>query len=130
MKNKRKYYVKYWLPLIIYCLLIFFQSFMGIPTGWLKGFDKPIHFFVYAFLGILIYRAFTTVSKRLNIFLIIIFSVVVSTLIGLTDEVFQIFSPSRTIDRLDILYDCAGSVAGIFLFLFVQRVFSNNKEPE
>ncbi len=130
MKSKRKYYVNYWLPPIIYCLMIFFQSVMDVSAVSLKGSDKIIHFIVYAFLGILIYRAFTSVSKRLNNLLIIIIAVSVSTMIGAADEVFQIFAPSRTIDRLDIAYDFAGSFAGILFFLFVRKVLSYIKEHE
>lgn len=123
MKNNKKYYTKYWLPPILYCLLIFGQSTLEFPVAKLQSFDKPLHFIVYFLLGILIFRAFSTVSKNLSIVLVLIISVFVSAVIGVADEMFQLFSPSRTIDRLDILSDIAGSLCGMICFLLIRFLF-------
>lgn len=120
MKNHKKYYTKYWLPPIIYCLLIFVQSTIEFPVSKLQSFDKLLHFIVYFLLGILIFRAVSTISKRIHIIFAIVISVFASTLIGLTDEMFQLFTPSRTIDRLDVLSDFAGSASGIITFLLIR----------
>lgn len=127
MRNKRKYYTKYWLPLIIYCLLIFVQTMFDMPIKKLNNFDKYLHFIVYALLGMLIFRAFTTISKKINIIFIFIISVFVSTLIGTTDEIFQLFTPTRTLDCRDILFDFLGSIFGIIIFLLIRTI--KKKQP-
>lgn len=122
MKNNKKYYTKYWLPPILYCLLIFGQSMLDFPVSKLQSFDKLLHFIVYFLLGILIFRAFSTISKSLHIVLVLIISVFVSAVIGISDEVFQLFSPSRTVDRLDVLSDIAGSFCGMICFLLIRFI--------
>lgn len=122
MKNKKKYYTKYWLPPIIYCFLIFGQSTFDLPVSKFQSFDKLLHFIVYFLLGILIIRAFSTISKSLNIVLVLIISVFVSAVIGVADEIFQLFTPSRTIDRLDVLFDIAGSLCGMICFLLIRFI--------
>lgn len=120
MKNYKKYYTKYWLPPILYCLLIFGQSMFDLPVSKFQSFDKLLHFGVYFLLGILIFRAFSTISKDLHIVLVLIISIFVSALIGFADEMFQLFSPSRTIDRIDVLYDVTGSICGMLVFLLTR----------
>lgn len=129
MKNYKKYYIKYWLPPIIYCFLILAQSTLDFPVTKLQSFDKLLHFSVYFLLGILIFRAFSTISKSIHIIFIVLMSVFVSALIGLSDEMFQIFAPSRTIDRIDVLYDISGSTCGIIVFLLIRFALTlkNNK---
>ena len=122
MKNYKKYYTKYWLPPIIYCLLIFAQSTLDLPVSKFQSFDKLLHFIVYFLLGILIFRAFSTVSKSFHIIFVLIISVFVSAAIGLADEIFQLFSPSRTIDRLDVALDVAGSTCGMVVFLLIRFI--------
>lgn len=131
MKNYRKYYTKYWLPPIAYCCLILVQSTIDFPVARLQRFDKLLHFIVYFFLGILIFRAFSTISKSMHFLFVLVISVVVSTLIGCTDEFFQLFTPSRTIDRLDVFFDFAGSLCGIVFFLLIRlRRNLKNKKPD
>lgn len=122
MKNYKKYYTKYWLPPILYCLLIFGQSMFDFPVSIFKNFDKVLHFVVYFLLGILIFRAFSTVSKNLHVIIVLIISVCVSAMIGFADEMFQLFSPSRTIDRIDVLYDITGSVCGMIVFILIRFI--------
>lgn len=122
MRNYKKYYTKYWLPPILYCLMIFGQAVTDIPVSAFQRFDKLLHFGVYFLLGILIFRAFSTVSKSLHVVAVLIISVCVSALIGSADEMFQLFSPSRTIDRIDVLYDITGSLCGIIVFIFIRFI--------
>ncbi len=127
MKNYKKYYTKYWLPPIIYCFLILVQSTLNLPIPKLQSFDKLLHFIVYFLLGILIFRAFSTISKSIHTIFILLISIFISTLIGLTDEMFQVFTPSRTIDILDVLFDVSGSTCGIIFFLLVRFILNLKK---
>ncbi|MEK7449793.1 MAG: VanZ family protein [Planctomycetota bacterium] len=57
--SKITYQIKYWLPVYLYAGLIFYLSGISLPTVPVKmpAIDKIAHFFEYAILGLLIYRA-------------------------------------------------------------------------
>jgi VanZ family protein len=78
--------------------------------------DKFIHFFVYAFLGLLIIRAFTTLPIREHMVFLIIISIFLSTLYGLSDEIHQCFVPNRCADAKDIYADLLGSAFGVYAY--------------
>ena len=127
MTNNHKYYIKYWLPPLLYCLLIFLPSVFGISINWIKDHDNAIHVGVYAFLGVLIYRALQSAYKQSNTFMLFVFSVMLSSLVGVVDELFQVFSPSRIVDRVDVLYDFVGSLTGVLIYLLLMTVLKKRK---
>lgn len=129
MKNRNTYYIKYWIPPVIYCLLIFGQSMLPISSAWIRELDKPAHFIVYMVLGLLIFRAFTTVSKKNGMIFAVAISIILSALISIADEFFQVFTPSRTVDPADIGFDLFGSAAGILLFLCFKLFFDRKDKP-
>ena len=107
-------FVFYWLPVILYCLLIFIQSSypatQSLPS--IPHMDKLAHTGAYALLGFLFFRVFQTTSIQKNAVLLVIFSALASSLYGISDEIHQYFVPSRTADIMDVLADAAGSVLG------------------
>jgi len=107
-------FVFYWLPVILYCLLIFIQSSypatQSLPS--IPHMDKLAHTGAYALLGFLFFRVFQTTSIQKNAVLLVIFSALASSLYGISDEIHQYFVPSRTADIVDVLADAAGSVLG------------------
>ena len=107
-------FVLYWLPVILYCLLIFIQSsypvIQSLPS--IPHMDKLAHTGAYALLGFLFFRVFQTTSIQKNAVLLVIFSALASSLYGISDEIHQYFVPSRTADIVDVLADAAGSVLG------------------
>ena len=118
-----KIFVFYWLPVILYCLLIFIQS--SYPaTDSLPSFphmDKLAHAGAYALLGFLFFRAFQTTRIRKGAVLLVIFSVLSSSIFGISDEIHQYFVPSRTADILDMAANTAGSVIGAVAAWMVWR---------
>ena len=108
----------YWLPLIGYCLLIFFQSARPltdlIPERPLL--DKFLHFWAYFILGILFYRAYRIPPVNLSQNALIIISITSSLLYGISDEIHQYFVPLRQADLMDVLADAFGSVFGVLLY--------------
>jgi len=107
-------FVFYWLPVILYCLLIFIQSSypatQSLPS--IPHMDKLAHTGAYALLGFLFFRVFQTTSIQKNAVLLVIFSALASSLYGISDEIHQYFVPSRTADIMDVLADATGSVLG------------------
>lgn len=114
--SRRRNFLYYWMPVLAYCLLIFIQSSKPAPEQ-LPVFpfsDKAIHFLLYAPLGALFYRAFGTLKSRTRA--VILLSVSASVLYGVSDEIHQVFVPSRTAELSDLLADALGSFFGVILF--------------
>ncbi len=120
----RKYllpnFTKYWLPLIVYCLLIFVQSSFPSPINEpdVPFFDKYLHFFAYAILGALFYRAYATLQKGGHRSKIIVFSLLSAGLYGISDEIHQYFVPGRHADMMDAIVDFVGAVCGIICYRY------------
>ena len=107
-------FVFYWLPVILYCLLIFIQSSypasQSLPS--IPHMDKLAHAGAYALLGFLLFRAFQSTSIWKSAVPIVILSALASSMFGISDEIHQHFVPSRTADIVDVLADVAGSFLG------------------
>jgi VanZ family protein len=105
---------------IAYMVLIFIAS--SIPdVKTLPGgvSDKTVHFWVYGFLALLLFRALAhgqvvglTISRA---FLTVLFSM----LYGVSDEFHQAFVPGRTPDIHDVMADTLGAAGVALLILLV-----------
>ena len=117
--NKLHNFFAYWLPILLYCLLIFIQSSYPSPNiePNVPHFDKVLHFMGYALLGALFLRAFYTTSMSHRLKLIFILSVLLSGLYGISDEFHQSFVPYRDADAMDALADFIGGAFGAGVFL-------------
>ena len=126
MNKKSKIFLYYWLPLLLYCILIYSLSSNKYPSNVPQIFfmDKLIHFFAYAFLGLLVIRAFSTIRLKENMVLLIIISIFLSTLYGLSDEIHQYFVPYRCADINDIFANLFGSAFGVYLYYFFYIKYS------
>lgn len=106
--------VRYWMPVVGYCLLIFFQSaypaFSHTPN--VPYFDKIAHGCIYAVLGFLCYRALRTLPGADRTVTIFFFSTLLATLYGVSDEIHQMFVVSRSAEFLDAIADLIGSIFG------------------
>ncbi|PIP36186.1 MAG: hypothetical protein COS92_05115 [Desulfobacterales bacterium CG07_land_8_20_14_0_80_52_14] len=118
-----------WLPVLLYCLLIFFQSaFPPVVSEPIFPFaDKAAHGMIYAVLGILFYKAFKTRSvknpKAAG------WAVLASTLYGVSDEIHQAFVPVRSAEMADVLADGLGSLLGVLLFVILFPAFRKSPTP-
>ncbi len=113
MKDGAKKFVIFWLPVIIYCVIIFAVSSMPQPLPVkveIPFFDKFLHIVEYGILSYLLIRALTGTQLRPNKSAIIIAAVILATLYGASDEFHQIFVPGRNPDISDLLSDFAGAV--------------------
>lgn len=116
-------FVRYWLPLIAACGLIFIQSHypatMEFPN--LQYQDKLKHFAAYAVLGILFYRAYASLKHRPKTYTLLAASMLSASLYGLSDEIHQYFVPFRNAEFLDFIADTLGSVCGVLLYHYRVR---------
>lgn len=114
----RKFF-KYWLPVIIWALIIFKLSSGSLPTVgesyWDDfAFKKFSHIFFYAVFGVLNYRALLQYPKmRANTVFMAIF---ISFLYGISDEIHQSFIPGRGPHIRDVLFDTIGATLGVFIY--------------
>lgn len=124
MTNAARLLLYYWLPVIVYCTLIFLQS-AGPVTAELPaipGMDKVLHFSGYALLGFLFSRAFRAQMPDASGRLVMALSVIAVTLYGASDEYHQSFVPARMADSMDLVADAAGGFAGVLAHRFLIRL--------
>ena len=120
MKNS-KINLCHWLPVIVWCGLIFLGSSIPSPQptkDWLIDFilHKLFHLFEYGVLFLLVYRA-----KR-NLLLTFIFII----LYAISDELHQSFVPTREAALRDVFIDFIGGLLGWqFLSLIQARKQKN-----
>lgn len=113
----------YWLPLFIYCLLIYIQS--SYPSfehpAQVLFLDKFLHLIAYGILGALFFRAYRTlpIGNKYNVLILI--SILSSSLYGLSDELHQHFVPYRQADVIDALANIFGSIIGVLLYQFLLK---------
>ncbi|MBW1693956.1 MAG: VanZ family protein [Deltaproteobacteria bacterium] len=120
LPSKHRNFLRYWLPIIVYCLFIFIQSSYPSPDQLprVTHLDKLLHVIAYACLGALLLRAFNTIRIQNNLKLIIALSIILSSLYGISDEIHQHFVPYRNADVVDAFMDAIGSVVGVYAYQF------------
>jgi VanZ family protein len=110
-----KNFRRYWLPVIIWAILIFIVSSISrFPKQLEPAFsmDKLAHCIEYAIFGFLLARAFRN-SQESNLKKFFrIFAMICVIVYGITDEWHQSFVPYRTASVIDLLYDGIGGMVG------------------
>ena len=118
MPTKLKCFALHWLPLILYCLLIYIQSSHPSPKQ-IPSFpfvDKVLHVAAYGIMGILFYRAYHTLRIKNNIQLLMVLSAVSASLYGISDEIHQSYVPFREAEVADAIADTIGALSGVWLY--------------
>ncbi|UCD78287.1 MAG: VanZ family protein [Desulfobacterales bacterium] len=130
MLPKVKNFIYYWLPLIIYCLLIYIQSDYPSPESLpsFKFSDKLLHFAAYAVMGVLFYRAYQTLPVKNNIQLLMLLSMISASLYGISDEIHQSFVPYRDGSLFDGIADILGAVCGVYLYHLMTMARENRRQ--
>ena len=129
LNNKTKYFFIYWFPIIIYCLLIYLQSSRPAPenVSEIPNIDKILHVIAYGLLGALFLRAFRTLNIRRKPILILILSMTLSTLYGISDEFHQAFVPGRCGNARGFLFDFIG-IATMATWLSIRNIHKFRKK--
>jgi len=106
--------VRLWAPVVVYMAAIFTASSMSAPPipG---GADKPWHTLGYLGLAIVVVRALAGGLPRRISPRILVLSVCLVVLYGMSDELHQMFVPGRTASFDDLLADAIGAVVGASL---------------
>ncbi len=113
----------YWLPILLYCLLIFIQS--SFPASehvpQFDFSDKLLHVGAYAVLGFLLYRAFSAKDNGATTVRLIAMSIFLTALYGASDEIHQYFVPSRSAEFLDFAADAIGGILGAMTAMIIYK---------
>lgn len=105
--------VNLWLPVVFWCLLIFYLS--SVPN--LKTVQNPfwdeiirsiIHFIFYIILYLLFFRALNFQRKKKDFR----WPFILTCLYALSDEIHQHFVPTRTFQLLDLALNFSGAMLG------------------
>jgi len=117
MKIKTKNYIKFWLPLFIWAIVIFsFSSYQTPTASEIRWQDfivkKTFHLIEYAILTTLSYRALkeSGVDKKKAG----IYSIIITLLYGASDEFHQTFTIGRDGKVRDVIIDTAGALLAIY----------------
>lgn len=113
---KRKTYI---ILTLCYASLIFIISSFPLPVSVERGgADKTLHVIEYSILGFLTLSCF----KNRNLFPILLFAFLISSLYGISDEVHQYFVPGREFSIYDIAANSVGSLFGVLInFKFYRK---------
>ncbi len=123
MTTTRKF-ILYWLPVGVWCGVIFMQSAFPSPES-VPRFpfsDKLLHMLAYGLLAFLICRAVFTFERwQLSGARLFWIGVISASLYGLSDEWHQSFVAGRTAEAADFLADFVGSAFGSAVYSAVRR---------
>lgn len=124
-----KRFFKYHFPFITWLLIIFIQSSfpaIELPKVEFISADKLIHMGVYGLLTALCYVSLIH-SEKQNIFSSkpILWSFIICTVYGASDEIHQYFVPNRSAEVQDWLAD----VGGVIMMILIIRYFLKRKYP-
>ena len=110
--------IKYWLPVIIYAIFIFYLSSLtgkDIP-GLFIGQDIIGHLTEYVILALLLSRALKAYSPKLIHSKRILWVCVIAIIYAASDEFHQMFVSGRTASLFDLFLDAIGSLTGGLLY--------------
>jgi VanZ family protein len=118
-------FLKYWLPAIIWCIVIFILS--SIPSlhsnfKWDFTLRKIAHVIEYLILTALFYWALKKSFNLKEIYLYLL-PFLISLLYATTDEYHQTFVPGRFGTKFDVMVD----LFGVLLFYIILFMFRKNK---
>jgi len=108
---------------LLYMVVIFILSVINVSDGMdpFRGFDKVVHFFIYAIMGLLWVRVFVKGRRIKNSWRIIFQVLAITFLYGTFIELVQGMIPNRDASLLDALANGLGGVAGVSLYCFFHK---------
>ena len=110
-----KKFIIYWLPVILYALLIFYLSSLSTPLFKVEqviSMKLPdttlivLHIIEYLILSLLLYRALnnTKINNALTL------TILITIIYGFTDEIHQLFVPGRLFSIFDLMANSFGAI--------------------
>lgn len=117
-------FLKYVLPAILYCVLIFLISSLSDPPApdfKLEWGDKINHAGAFGLMMLLAFRAARWILRERSMPAQLSAALLYCVLYGLTDEIHQMFVPNRHGDPFDLLADAVGASLGLLFIIMIDR---------
>lgn len=111
--KKFKLFIFYWLPpLLVMTIIFILSSKQNISVSDTKAVNfsvfKTLHMLEYGFLYVLLFRAFRKTLSKQKKDQAFMFAIVTSLLYALSDEIHQMFTPTREPSVRDFTFDAIG----------------------
>jgi len=120
-----------WAPLIGYAALMFYFSSRSSLPKFLPSFylsDKLMHGIEYAIFGALVFHAIQDSPKPPETGKkVIILSILLVILYGISDETHQYYVPNRDASFYDLIADVVGGCVGIFAALSLKNRWNRER---
>ena len=124
---KKNPFLRYHLPLILFCLALFIQSSfpaVELPKSEIFATDKIAHFSAFAVLCFLFFYSLNNQNKSVKLKKYALeFALLFTVLYGISDEIHQSFVPFRDADIFDVIADFLGA---LFVYIIV-KIIVNRK---
>jgi VanZ family protein len=120
------YFLNYWLPVLIWMGFIFSlssQSKVSVTQTFVYDFMifKTLHMIEYAILYFLLFRGFYSIkNKNFSLVLKFILPMIIGFLYSLSDELHQLYVPTRSGQWRDTGIDLLGIV---LMYTFIKKYF-------
>ncbi len=110
--------IKYWLPVIVWALIIFNFSSHVVPkvgeSYWVDFAAKKLaHLLEYGIFAVITYRAL--INSGVNKPLAYYIAIIIPFIYGASDELHQNFTPTRTPTLRDVFFDTIGAALAIYV---------------
>ncbi|MFA6217372.1 MAG: VanZ family protein [Candidatus Omnitrophota bacterium] len=118
-------FIKYWLPVIVYAILIFHVSATPgeeIPSLFPKQ-DIVAHLLEYFIFGLLINRAIKSYFPGNSFGMRFFWVSFIGIAYGASDEFHQMFVPNRYCSSVDLLSDSLGVFIATFVYTDMKKFF-------
>ncbi len=111
--KKFKIFIFYWLPaLLVMGIIFYFSSKQNINVSDTKAVNfsvfKTLHILEYGLLYLLLFRAFHNTLNKKKQKQAFILAIVVSLLYAVSDEIHQMYTPTREPSIRDLTFDAIG----------------------
>jgi VanZ family protein len=119
----RPLFVRFWLPVIAYVVMIAMFSHrerLQVPFKFFEA-DKVVHAFEYLLLGLLLVRAWRASVSGLGRVPLALIAISCGVFVGTTDEVHQSFVAGRDCSPYDLLADSVGVSVAQVLYRVIWR---------
>lgn len=114
-----------WIFTVSWMALIFIGSritFDDDPSPFTYS-DKLAHFIEYGVLGFLLYMAHYATYPRQSVVKRIVLSTLFTFLYGVTDEIHQLFVPTREFSLYDLMADASGGIFFSCIAAHIQQIY-------
>lgn len=116
---------KFWLSITLYVAILYLcmMNTQSLPEVSMTNFDKLVHFLMFSSLTLILYFELTNrLKNRISIQKIIGLAFLIPTLYGGLIEILQeCFSPTRSGDLLDFVWDTIGAFFGLIVCLGINK---------